>query len=253
MSSSPIITASATLRAGRRVAALALLSLVFAGCSKVDRTVTTSAVAVDYHERHPILLANGVHSLDVFLIAQGEQFDYRQKQDIIAFSSTYLAQGQGRIRVMVPRGQVDEHAAEATLTAVRRGLASAGVKGDIDVGSYRVADARLASVLRLSFVELQARAAHHCGDWPEDLGAGSTLEGGENRPYYNLGCASQQTFAAQVADPRDLVRPRAEEPGDVQMRTRAIGNLRGTPLLRGSDPGTNWSQATLTTIGGGSQ
>lgn len=235
------------------MAALALLALSFAACSRVDRTVATSAIPTDYRERHPILLANGVHSLDVFLVGEGGQFDYRQKQDIIAFSAEFLAQGQGRIRVMVPRGQVDEHAAEATLTAVRRGLAGAGVKGDIEVGSYRVENARLAAVLRLSFVELQARAAHRCGDWPEDLGSGSTLDGAENRPYYNLGCASQQTFAAQVADPRDLVRPRAEEPGDVQMRTRAIGSLRGSSGLQGRDPGTTWTQSTLTPIGGGSQ
>ena len=254
MLSSQIITAPAIFRAGRRVAASALLMLSCAACSNVDRTVATSAIPVDYHERHPILLANGVHSLDVFLVGQDGQFDYRQKQDVIAFSAAYLAQGEGRIRVMVPRGQVDAQAAEATLSAVRRGLARAGVKGDIEVGSYRVANARLASVLRLSFVELQARAAHRCGDWPEDLGSGGTLEGAENRPYYNLGCASQQTFAAQVSDPRDLVRPRAEEPGDVYMRTRSIQDLRGglnAPV--GQDPSTNWSQAKLVPIGGGSQ
>lgn len=241
-------------QAARRMAVLAVLTASLGACSNVDRTVATSAIPTDYHERHPILLANGVHSLDIFLAGGGGQLDLRQKQDIAAFAATYLAQGQGRIRVMVPRGQVNAQAAEATLTAVRRGLAAAGVKGDIEVGSYAVASARLASVLRLSFVELQARAAHHCGDWPDDVGSGPTVEGWENRPYYNLGCASQQTFAAQVDDPRDLVKPRAEQPGDVLMRTRAIQDLRGTPEApKGQDPSTEFTQSKLTPIGGGSQ
>ncbi len=111
------------------------------------------------------------------------------------------------------------------------------MKGDIEVGSYQVTDARLASVLRLSFVKLQAKAATRCGDWPEDLGLGTSLDGWENRTYYNFGCATQQTLAAQLDDPRDLVRPRAEDPSDVQMRTRAIGDIRGNPaLLIGPDP-----------------
>ena len=102
----------------------------------------------------------------------------------------------------------------------------------------------------MSFVKLQARLASHCGDWPDDLGSGSTLQEWENRSYYNLGCANQQTLAAQIDDPRDLVRPRAEDPGDVQMRTRAIGDLRGRPVLNGQDPSTNFSQSALVKICG---
>ncbi len=241
------------VKAARRIAALAVLAASLAACSNVDRTVATSAIPVDYHQRHPILLANGVHELDMFPVGNGGRLDLRQKQDIAAFAAAFLARGQGRIRVMMPTGRVDRQAADATLLAVRHGLAAAGVTGDIEVGSYDVANARLASVLRLSFVELQARAAHPCGDWPDDLGSGSTSDGFENRPYYNLGCATQQTFAAQVDDPRDLVKPRAEEPGDVQMRTRAIGNLRGSPTLQGTDPSTAWTQSKLTPIGGGGQ
>ncbi len=232
------------------VAALLLLGLPVAGCSNVDRTVATSAIPVDYHQRHPIVLGNARQALDIFLVSDNNRLDYRQRHDVEAFSADYLANGRGRIQVQMPRGAIDGRAAEATLSAVRRALAASGVKGDIEVGSYRVADPRLASVLRLSFVKLQARVAGHCGDWPDDLGPGANTNEWENRPYYNLGCASQQTLAAQVDDPRDLVRPRAEEPGDVQMRTRAIGDLRGNPVLNGQDPSTTFTQSKLIPIGG---
>ncbi|HEX4765570.1 MAG TPA: CpaD family pilus assembly lipoprotein, partial [Lichenihabitans sp.] len=109
-------------------------------------------------------------------------------------------------------------------------------------------DPALAAPVRLSFVKLQAKLASRCGEWPEDLASGSNVDGWENRSYYNLGCATQQTLTAQMDDPRDLVRPRAEDPSDVQMRTRAIGDLRGNPVLQGTDPSTVYTQSALVPI-----
>ena len=232
-----------------RGAAAFILLGVLAGCSNVDRTVATSAIPVDYHQRHPVALVNARQALDIFFVGVTNRLDYRQKHDVEAFAADYLAHGEGLIRVQVPRGSVDGRAADATLAGLRHLLAASGVKGDIEVGTYQVSDARLASVLRMSFVKLQAKAATHCGDWPDDLGSGSSLDGWENRTYYNLGCASQQTLAAQIDDPRDLIRPRAEDPSDVQMRTRAIGDIRGNPVLLGEDPSTTWSSTSLTRIG----
>ncbi len=244
-----ILSSPQTRRVSARGAAAFLLVAVLAGCSNVDRTVATSAIPVDYHQRHPVALVNARQSLDIFLVGATNRLDYRQKHDVEAFSADYIAHGEGLIRVLVPRGSVDGHAADGTLAALRHLLAGSGVKGDIEVGSYQVTDARLASVLRMSFVKLQAKAATHCGDWPDDLGSGSSLDGWENRTYYNLGCASQQTLAAQMDDPRDLIRPRAEDPSDVQMRTRAIGDIRGNPVLLGEDPSTTWTSTGLTRIG----
>ncbi|WP_237480324.1 CpaD family pilus assembly protein [Lichenibacterium dinghuense] len=235
----------------RAILAISVVGAALAGCSHVDRTVATSAIPVDYHQRHPIVLADAPRSLDIFL-ATGDRLDYRQRHDLESFAAEFRAEGRGRIRVLVPRG-VDPVAADATLMAVRRGLAASGVQGAIEVGSYRVADRRLASALHLSFLKLQAGTARPCGDWPEDLGPGDTAFDLSNRPYSNLGCATQQTLAAQTDDPRDLVRPRAEEPGDVYMRVRPIKDIRGdvtSDVPRGVDPSTVWTQSNLVPIGG---
>ena len=239
--------------AARAALALVAVAGMLSACSSnVDRTVATSAIPSDFHQRHPVVLADAPRSLDIF-VGTGHRLDYRQQHDLESFAAEYRAQGHGHIRVLVPRG-VDPAAADATLLAVRRGLAASGVTGSIEVGTYRVADPRLASALRLSFAELQAGTATPCGDWPEDLGTSSASFNLENRTYYNLGCATQQTLAAQVDDPRDLVRPRAEEPGDVSMRTRAIQDLRGASNApQGQDPSTSWSQSKLVPIGGGGQ
>jgi len=224
------------------VALLLATALSGTGCSSsVDRTVATSAIPADYHERHPVALVNARQSLDIFLLGREGQLDYRQKHDVAAFSADYRAHGEGLIQALVPRGSTNPQATEATLLAIRRALAASGLKGDIEVGSYVAADPKLAAVVRLSFVKLQARAASRCGEWPSDLASGSSLEGWENRSYYNLGCATQQTLAAQMDDPRDLVRPRADDPSDVQLRTRGIQDLRGTPGAPvGFDPSTAW-------------
>ena len=227
-------------RHGLALAVLALCGPV-AGCSNVDRTVATATIPDDYHMRHPVVLANAPQTLDVFLVGTSERLDARQSRDVQVFAEDYLTHGQGRIMARLPRDAIDGPAANATLAAVKRALSAAGVKGEIEVGSYRAANPQLASALRLSFNKLEARLASHCGDWPDDLGSGTNVNEWDNRAYYNLGCATQQTLTAQIDDPRDLVRPRAEDPSDVQMRTRAIGDIRGSSgAQQGTDPSTAW-------------
>ena len=104
----------------------------------------------------------------------------------------------------------------------------------------------------LSFIGVKAIVPTACGQWPEDLASGSSVEGWKNEPYSNFGCATQSVIAAQVDDPRDFVQPRALGPSDVAMRTRAIEAVRN-----GQDPGTQWKDTVLipigTQLGGGGQ
>jgi pilus assembly protein CpaD len=146
----------------------------------------------------------------------------------------------------VPRGAVNGAEAQRTLDEVRHVLSASGVRGPIQISSYPIADPRLASPLHLSYERLSAKVASRCGDWPDDLNSGATTHGWNNRSYYNLGCATTQTLAAQIDDPRDVLRPRAEDPSDVQLRTRAIGALR-----QGLDPATLWPAPTpISPVGG---
>ena len=100
----------------------------------------------------------------------------------------------------------------------------------------------------MSFSALRARVASNCGEWPDDLMSGSSLQTWNNKPYWNMGCAYQTMFAAQVSNSSDLVEPRATANGDVEMRTRAIGKIRA-----GSDPSTTWTtkNTSIGSVGGG--
>jgi pilus assembly protein CpaD len=64
-----------------------------------------------------------------------------------------------------------------------------------------------------------------CGQWPDDIAEyNGTLSGWTNRnqPWENFGCATQNMYAKQVADPLDLVRGRPEGPASGLRRTTVI-------------------------------
>lgn len=225
---------------------LVLLAGPLGACSHYKHFDARSTIPDDYHLRHPIVLANAPKRLDVFPVGESGKLDKRQSDDVRAFAADYKTNGQGAISAVLPTG-ADPVATRKTLNAVRRILAQSGVHGSMLVGHYAVVDPRLASPVQLSFVKLQARVASRCGQWPDDLASGSSEKGWQNRTYYNFGCATQKDFAMQIDDPRDLVRARTEGPSDVEMRTRAIENIR-----QGLDPGTQWApySTTINSVGG---
>jgi pilus assembly protein CpaD len=218
-------------------AAAAMISL--AGCT-TDSIASATMTNDDYHDRHPILLTSAPTTLDVFPVGEGK-LDPGSVEDIKSFAARYQSMGSGRIVILAP--SVGGHTARKSVDEIRSVLAASGLHGLIGLGSYRVGDPSLASPIRLAFRGVKAEEATHCGQWPIDLASGGSTDGWNNESYYNFGCATQSMLAAQVDDPRDFARARALGPSDVQMRLRAINDVRN-----GTDPGTNWA-VQLTPIG----
>ena len=77
-----------------------------------------------------------------------------------------------------------------------------------------------------------------CGLWPDDLGPSYDEKHYENREYYNFGCASQRALASMVAEPADLVQPRAETPAYTAKRTFGAEKWR-----KGESPATTYPDA----------
>lgn len=224
----------------RRTLAAAAAALAAAlGACQSDRAATGSIYPMDYRARHPIVLADGDRNLDVFVTGTGH-LDPRQAADIDAFLLEYRRYGRGSLLVDLPRGVAPGVGAgvERTASAIRRLGAENGIPARaITVAGYAVADPGLASPIRLSFRRMEARVADRCGLWPQDLGERSPAANFRNEPAWNLGCATQATFAAQVADPVDLVRGRPEGRIDTVRRVKDIGQLRD-----GKDPSITWRQ-----------
>jgi pilus assembly protein CpaD len=220
---------------------LAGAAAVLAACAP-DRAVTGSAYPYDYRDRHPIVLAKAPETLDVFVAGGG--LDQRQEDDLRVFAATYRRYGQGPITAELPAGVA---AARRALPAVKAALEDAGLPaGRVAVRTYPVVDPGLAAPIRLSFPRLTAEVASRCGLWPQDLGLSNVKANANNEPYWNLGCAMQTNVAAQVADPVDLVRGRAEGRVDTVRRQANFEKLRN-----GQDPSTTYrSEAkTISNVG----
>ena len=222
----------------RRALAARALAFCFAAAAAVtlggcgaNYASSDPAFPGDFQERHPIVVASGPTSLDVFAV--GGALDSRSVENIRAFAQRYRRYGSGDIAILAPAGTA---AGSRAVHAIRAALAGAGVAGRVMFGTYAPADRDAAAPIRLSFTGVKAIVPTACGQWPEGLASGSSVEGWKNEPYSNFGCASQSVIAAQVDDPRDFVQPRALEPSDVAMRTRAIEAVRD-----GHDPRTQWT------------
>jgi pilus assembly protein CpaD len=94
----------------------------------------------------------------------------------------------------------------------------------IYVRDYKPLSSSLASI-KINYSKLVADAGP-CGLWPHDLGASLDRTYNENRPYWNLGCATQRNLAAMVDNPADLVQPRGESPPYTARRSVAIDKYR---------------------------
>jgi pilus assembly protein CpaD len=221
-------------RAARAVLAAGLIAAGLAACDRKE--LAYQPYPLDVRERHPIMLRDGVKTLDVFATRGG--LDDRQMGDVHAFAADYQRSGRGAIIAEVPSGPGRDAAANAGLASVRRALSQSGVSaGALRVGSYQAHDPTMAAPIRLSFAGLKAEVPHECGQWPHDLGASQFRNGLENRAYWNFGCAYQANLAAQVADPVDLVRGRSEGRIDTAKRMYAIDQVR-----KGKDPSTEYRQ-----------
>lgn len=223
-----------------RSAGAGALFLALAGCA-ADRVTTTSAIEPDYHERHAVALAEGMEKLDIF-VGGGNRLDEQQRALVRQFAETWRRRGQGPIVAMMPSGNGREAQSAATLDAIRHVFVESRVTSGLRVGNYP-AEPGLAAPIQLSFQAIEAQV-HECGDWTEDVRATSY----NNISYPNFGCATQKTLAAQIDDPRDLVRPRAETPSDVVSRSNAVNALRAHS---GKDIGTIGGTGSTTTSSSG--
>jgi pilus assembly protein CpaD len=228
-------------------AALALALVLPLGACGINRTIAPPTAAYDYHDRHPVALVDADQTLDVFPPLTGTRLDTATTNRLRDFVGRYRRFGHGQITVLAPADGPGGAAAHRSVAEVRRALEAAGVNGSIYVASYPISDPSLSAPIRLSFRGIKAKVADRCGDWPEDLASGSSLEGWQNQTYWNFGCANQATLAAQVEDPRDLVAPRGQTPSDIEMRMRGIGKVR-----QGEDPTTKWElqNTNISTVGG---
>ncbi|MCA0405822.1 MAG: CpaD family pilus assembly protein [Proteobacteria bacterium] len=204
-------------------------ALAVAGCANTRPTQQAFAPD-DYRERHPLRLEQQVQHIDVF--GASPQLDPRQRRDLVEFAKAHTQRASGSIEIATPAGQP-----HVSVEAIRSALAEGGLRAPVRYSSYPVRAGGGAAPVRVSHATLAATVTSQCGQWPADLAGSKQAETWHNKPYYNLGCAYQTMIAAQVSDPVDLVRPRAEGVADLAKRMKDIEALR-----KDQDPSTKWNR-----------
>jgi pilus assembly protein CpaD len=231
---------SADRRRNLRIAlALAGLSVVLGACNTTGDVVTTQTVPTDYRMRHPIAVQEGKRSIVIFVGKARGGLSAAQQADVMGIARDWVREGTGSVVVDVPIDTANARAAAATYHEIRAVLGSGGVPSRAIVQHpYRPDDPGLLPTIRLSYSRIAA-VAGPCGLWPEDMGP-SILDPGynENRPYFNLGCASQRNLAAMIDNPADLEQPRAETPAYTARRDIAFDRYR-----KGMTTTTTYSEA----------
>ena len=211
-----------------RALAFASLAALLVGCKTTStQSEITGSVPNDYRQRHPIAVREGKQTLTVFigdrrggLTAVAARRGRRARAGLAARGDRRLRhRGSGRQR---ERARRDERRARDPRGA-RRAPACRSIRsrcGPI-APTIRPGSAPSASTIRRCWPR-PARAA--CG--PTTSARPSTRPTSANRPYWNLGCATQRNLAAQVDNPADLVQPRAETPALTSRRATALDKYR---------------------------
>ena len=239
---------SVDVHAGRATRAALLLVLVapLTACG-LNKVYAPADPGFDYRDRHPVVLAEAPTSVELLPQAMGSALDSEMRRRLLTFVAQYRRFGHGMITMLAPSGSSDPKGARRSVELIRAYLERDGLGATIYVGSYPVRDAALAAPIRISFTGVKAEVAGPCGEWPDDLASGASLDGWQNRAFWNFGCANQATLSAQLADPRDLLGPRGETPQDIETRMRAINKVRA-----GADPSTGWAtkSGAISGVGG---
>jgi pilus assembly protein CpaD len=215
-----------------RLLAVTGLALVLSGCYVQKNTA--GDIPVDFRKRHPITLKEGEKTVEIFIGTNRGGLNEGQGADVLSFARLWKRESTGGIVIDVPAGTSNEVAANGALREIRSILAATGVPPHaVSVRPYQSAPDKLATI-RLNFTKIVANAGP-CGLWPGDVGPTAEPAYQENRPYWNLGCASQRNLAAMVANPADLVQPRGEDPISTQRRSVVLDKYR-----KGESTGTTF-------------
>lgn len=240
------ISAAHVTTFARRGLMLLALGATLAGCETVQEEFTGS-IGNDYRQRHPISIVEKDRTLKVFVGSARNGLTPEQRIEVLDYALAWRGEGTGRFVIDQPIGVRNPGAASVALREIRSIMAAAGVPAEtVKVQSYRVADRSLLAVISIHYPRVAA-VAGPCGRWPDDLGPSENPKHYQNVQYYNFGCATQRNFAAQVANPADLVQPRAEGPVYAMRRTTVLDKYRKGESAATTDP--NSEKAKIGEIG----
>lgn len=218
-------------------AALAILltGTLLGGCLSQGPRFDAPFTLANAAERHPIKVSQDQATLDLAVSGGSRGLDRMQKGQLYGFLQEYSARGTApRLVVSAPTGGPNETAARRAYEDVRAVMRQAGIRpSEVSLEPYYAGGDPYAP-LRVSFVQFVAKGPD-CPDWSENLARDP-----QNMPFPNMGCATQKNFAAMVANPEDLLHPRAQTPRPGERR-----DVVWDKYVKGESTGSDWTPAGM--------
>lgn len=194
---------------------------MFAGCKHFDEgTRVAGWSVVDPAQRHPIMVSQRPTHVNVRVPAGSYGLNSQQKGTVMDFASQYRSGGGGgsRLVIAVPSGGANEVAAMDAAQEIRGMLVDSGLNDSAIAIEAYYGEGREQPPVRLSYLRYVAEGPQ-CGlEWTENL-----AQNYSNLPAENFGCSVQRNMAAMVANPADLLGPRASEPRYGERRDVVMG------------------------------
>jgi pilus assembly protein CpaD len=189
------------------IGAAALLAVGLTGCESFDKGNDHHAgwSLIEPSQRHPILVSQKPHNMNL-RVARGQHgLSSSQRADLYAFLTKYKNEGgtSSRVVLSVPAGSANEMSAMHAVADMRPMLAEMGFSdASMTIEPYH-AEGDPQPPIRVSYLVHKAEAPE-CGRWPDNVAMSN-----RNLNYANFGCAQQRNLANQIANPADLIAPRA--------------------------------------------
>ena len=195
-----------------------LACLALGACVSDQGDSLTQARPITAAERYAIQVKPA--PVELMLAAHGSGLSEAQVAALRDFMGRYDDADRGAITIKAPEHGPDQSGVYRTATAARDYLIREGaLPGDVRIEGYDANGDGKAPV-RVSFVAYHAEGPI-CGTSWSDLSREAS-----NQPYPEFGCAVTANIAAQIADPADLMHPRASDPPDALRRSDVITKYR---------------------------
>jgi len=212
------VTARSARNSHRLAVKLALVSaaaLMIAGCKPGDDGPQVAGWSVvDPTQRHPILVSQQPSNLSLKVPRGSTGMSPHQKAQVVDFLNRYRGgdSGNSKLVISAPSGSANEVASMQAVAEIRHLMREGGFADSaITIEAYHE-ERDPQPAIRVSYLRFVAEGPT-CGRWTTNL-----AEETKNLPYPDFGCATQRNFAAQVANPADLIGPRSMTPAAAERR-----------------------------------
>lgn len=154
---------------------------------------------------------------EIALAVHAQGLSPTQSDALAGFAGQWREGGRGAITLRAPVGGPDPAMVSRSTESARALLASYGA--DVQVQGYDAQGDRAAPLIVAR--ERYTVSVPTCGQQWDNLSRSAT-----NQVQSQFGCAVSANMAVQVANPADLLGPRAVDPADAQRRDVVLGKYR---------------------------